>query len=302
MPKPRSRTKKAEKIAAAPQWWRKLTQSLAGGPQTREDLLSILHAAREQQLVDSDALLMIQGVLDTSELQVRDVMVTRGQMAVVERDWSLDQIVPVVVESGHSRFPVTGDSRDQIVGILLAKDLLRFTSTVTGVDASTPRQPHPEAGFDIGRLLRPVAFVPESKRLNVLLKEFRGSRNHMAVVVNEYGGISGLVTIEDVIEQIVGEISDEHDESETAKIQKQDERRYLVQGLTPVAEFNQYFQQFGAEFPTEEFDTVGGLVIHRFGHMPRRGESVKIGRFGFNVQRADTRRVHLLQVTVMPEA
>lgn len=293
MPKPRTRIKKTEAAPAAPQWWRKLTQSLAVGPQTREDLMSILHAAREQQLVDSDALLMIQGVLDTSELQVRDVMVTRGQMAVVERDWPLDKIIPVVVESGHSRFPVTGDSKDQVVGILLAKDLLRFTSTVAGFDAAT---------FDMARLLRPAAFVPESKRLNVLLKEFRGSRNHMAVVVDEYGGISGLVTIEDVIEQIVGEISDEHDESETAKIQKQDERRYLVQGLTPVADFNQHFQQYGAEFSTEEFDTVGGLVIHRFGHMPRRGESVKIGRFGFNVQRADTRRVHLLQVTVMPEA
>ena len=292
MPKPRAKPKKAE-APAAPPWWRKLTQSLAGGPQTRADLLAILHAARDQKLVDSDALLMIQGVLDTSELQVRDVMVTRGQMAVVERDWSLDKIIPVVVESGHSRFPVTGDSKDQIVGILLAKDLLRFTSTVPGLDAAT---------FDIGSLLRPVGFVPESKRLNVLLKEFRGSRNHMVVVVDEYGGISGLVTIEDVIEQIVGEISDEHDESEIAKIQKQDERRYLVQGLTPVTEFNQHFQSYGADFSSDEFDTVGGLVLHRFGHMPRRGESVKIGRFGFNVQRADTRRVHLLQVTVMPEA
>ncbi len=292
MPKPRAKPKKIE-APVAPPWWRKLTQSLAVGPQTRADLLAILQAARDQQLVDNDALLMIQGVLDTSELQVRDVMVTRGQMAVVERDWTLDKIIPVVVESGHSRFPVTGDSKDQIAGILLAKDLLRFTSTVPGFDAGT---------FDIGRLLRPVGFVPESKRLNVLLKEFRGSRNHMVVVVDEYGGISGLVTIEDVIEQIVGEISDEHDESETAKIQKQDERRYLVQGLTPVVEFNQHFQSYGADFPSDEFDTVGGLVLHRFGHMPRRGESVKIGRFGFNVQRADTRRVHLLQVTVMPEA
>jgi magnesium and cobalt transporter len=185
---------------------------------------------------------------------------------------------------------VVSDSKDKVTGILLAKDLLKFTSTVGGFDAAT---------FDLERLLRPAAFIPESKRLNVLLKEFRGSRNHMAIVVDEYGGVAGLVTIEDVIEQIVGDIADEYDESESAKIQKQDERRYLVHGLTPVADFNEYFS---ADFPTDGFDTVGGLVVHRFGHMPRRGESVRIGRFGFNVQRADTRRVHQLQVTVTPEA
>jgi len=287
----KERTKTTKKaVPAAPQWWRVLTKNLAGGPQTREDLLAILQAAREQQLLDGDALLMIQGVMGTSELQVRDIMITRGQMVVVERDWSLEKILPIVAESGHSRFPVIGDSRDQVVGVLLAKDLLRFTSTVPGFDPAT---------FDIARLLRPVAFVPESKRVNVLLKDFRGSRNHMAVVVDEYGGVSGLVTIEDVLEQIVGEIADEFDESESAKIQKQDERRYLVNGLTPVADFNAYFS---ADLPTDEFDTIGGLVIHRFGHMPRRGESVKIGRYGFNVQRADTRRVQMLQVTVTPQA
>jgi magnesium and cobalt transporter len=273
-----------------PPWWRKLTQSLAGGPQTRDDLLAILHAARDQQLVDADALFMIEGVMGTAERQVRDIMVTRGQMTVIEQIWPLEQILTVVVESGHSRFPVVSATKDKVVGILLAKDLLRFTSTVPGFDPST---------FDITKLLRPAAFVPESKRVNVLLKEFRGSRNHMAIVVDEYGGVSGLVTIEDVIEQIVGEIADEYDESESAKIQKQDERRYLVHGLTPVADFNAYFK---ADFPTDGFDTIGGLVVHRFGHMPRRGESVKIERFSFNVQRADTRRVHQLQVTVIPEA
>jgi magnesium and cobalt transporter len=217
-------------------------------------------------------------------------MIPRGQMTVIEGDWPLDKILPTVVESGHSRFPVVSDSRDKVTGILLAKDLLKFTSTVPGFDPST---------FDLGRLMRPAVFIPESKRLNVLLKEFRGSRNHMAIVVDEYGGVAGLVTIEDVVEQIVGEIADEYDESESAKIQKQDERRFLVNGLTPVADFNDYFK---ADFPTEDFDTIGGLVVHRFGHMPRRGESVRIGRFGFNVQRADTRRVHQLQVTVTPEA
>ena len=273
-----------------PPWWKKLTQSLAGGPQTREDLLAILQAAREQQLMDADALLMIQGVMGTAESQVRDIMIPRGQMSVVEQDWPLEQVLRVVVESGHSRFPVVTDSRDKVAGILLAKDLLRYTATVPGFDPGT---------FELARMLRPAVFIPESKRLNVLLKEFRGSRNHMAIVVDEYGGVAGLVTIEDVVEQIVGEISDEYDESESAKIQKQDERRFLVNGLTPVADFNEYF---GADFPTDGFDTVGGLVVHRFGHMPRRGESVRIGRFGFNVQRADTRRVHQLQVTVTPEA
>ena len=272
----------------APTWWRKLTQSLAGGPQTREDLLTILQGARDQQLVDTDALAMIEGVMGTAERQVRDIMVPRAQMVVVQQDWPLDQILPVVVESGHSRFPVVTLSKDKVAGILLAKDLLRFTTAAA--DATE---------FDLERLLRPAVFVPESKRVNVLLKDFRGSRNHMAVVVDEYGGVSGLVTIEDVIEQIVGEIADEYDESESAKILKQDERRYLVNGLTPVADFNQYFK---ADLPVDEFDTIGGLVVHRFGHMPRRGESVRIERFGFNVQRADTRRVQQLQVTVTPEA
>jgi magnesium and cobalt transporter len=272
----------------APTWWRKLTQSLAGGPQTRDDLIAILTAAREQNLLDADALAMIEGVIGTSERQVRDIMVPRAQMSVVQIDWSIDKILPVVVESGHSRFPVVTDSKDKVAGILLAKDLLRFTTA-----AADPTD------FDLEKLLRPAVFVPEAKRVNVLLKEFKGSRNHMAIVVDEYGGVSGLVTIEDVVEQIVGEISDEYDESEGAKILKQDERRYLVNGLTPVGDFNKYFK---ADLPLDEFDTIGGLVVHRFGHMPRRGESVRIDRFGFNVQRADTRRVHQLQVTVTPEA
>jgi magnesium and cobalt transporter len=279
-----------EAAPAAPQWWRKLTQNLAGGPKTKQDLLAILQGARDQQLVDADALATMQGALDASERQVRDIMIKRGQMIVVKADWPLHKVISVVAESGHSRFPVTEGSKDKVIGILMAKDLLRFTATVPG--AST-------GSFDIRSWLRPSVFVPESKRLNVLLKEFRGSRNHMAIVVDEYGGVAGLVTIEDVLEQIVGEIADEYDESESAPIQKQDERHYLVNGLTPVADFNEYFK---TDFSDDNFDTIGGLVIHRFGHMPRRGESVRVGRFGFNVQRADTRRVHMLQVTVLPEA
>ena len=244
----------------------------------------MLDDACKAGLVDADAASMIRGVFETKELQVRDIMVPRAQMVVVERDWPPEKLLHEVVDAGHSRFPVIGDSRDEIVGILLAKDLLRFTSTASD---STPGE------FDLARWLRPVSFVPESKRVNVLLKDFRKSRHHMALVADEYGGVAGLVTIEDVLEQIVGEIDDEHDESESARIQKQDDRRYLVHGLTPVGEFNTYF---GAEFSDEEFDTVAGLVMHALGHMPRRGESVQIDRFQFNVQRADSRRVHMLQV------
>jgi magnesium and cobalt transporter len=269
-------------------WWRRVTQRLAGGPRTREDLLDLLREAREAELMDADALAMFEGILESAEMQVRDVMVPRAQMVVVDQAWPLDRILSVVVESGHSRFPVIGDSRDEVVGILLAKDLLKFSCGVPGFDPGT---------FDMRRLTRPAVFVPESKRLNVLLKDFRRGRNHMALVVDEYGGVGGLVTIEDVLEQIVGEIDDEYDEAESAPILKQDERRYLVNALTPIAEFNEYF---GTDFSDEEFDTVGGLVTHRFGHLPKRGESLRIERFNFNVQRADGRRVHLFQVTLSP--
>jgi magnesium and cobalt transporter len=267
-------------------WWRRLTQKMARGPRSREDLLGLLQAAREDGLLDNDAADMIRGVFGTSQLQVRDIMVPRAQMIVVERVWPLDRLLREVVETGHSRFPVIGDSRDEIVGILLAKDLLRFAAGVPDFEAGT---------FDLRRMLRPAVFVPESKRVNVLLKDFRKSHNHMAIVADEYGGVAGLVTIEDVLEQIVGEIADEFDESESAHILKQDDRHYLVNGLTPIGEFNRYFD---ASFSDEEFDTVAGMVTHGFGHMPRRGESIGIDRFQFNIQRADSRRVHLLQVAL----
>ena len=267
-------------------WWRRLTQRMARSPQSREDLMGLLQAAREDNLLDSDAADMIRGVFDTSQLQVRDIMVPRAQMIVLEQIWPLDRLLREVVEAGHSRFPVIGDSKDEVVGILLAKDLIKFTANVPGFESGT---------YDLRRLLRPAIFVPESKRVNVLLKDFRKGHNHMAIVADEYGGVAGLVTIEDVLEQIVGQIDDEFDESESAHILKQDDRHYLVNGLTPVGEFNAYF---GAEFSDEEFDTVAGLVMHGFGHMPRRGESIRIGHFQFNVQRADSRRVHLLQVAL----
>ncbi|MEQ9479019.1 MAG: transporter associated domain-containing protein [Algiphilus sp.] len=272
----------AERQNESAGWFRRLGKSIAGGPRNRGDILEFLGEASNEGLLDVDALPMIEGVLETADLQARDIMIPRAQMVVLEDDWDLDQVLEAVVESGHSRFPVVGHSRDEITGILLAKDLLRFSRS----DAP---------GFEVAQLLRPAVFVPESKRVNVMLQEFRSGRNHMAIVVDEYGGVAGIVTIEDVIEQIVGEIDDEYDEAEGAMILKQDERRFLVQGLTPIEDFNGYFQ---ADFSDEEFDTVGGLVAHHFGHMPRRGESLRIQKFVFNVQRADSRRVHVLQVTL----
>ncbi|MDN5937137.1 MAG: CBS domain-containing protein [Salinisphaera sp.] len=268
-------------------WLRQLGQSLVGPPRDREELLAIFREAQRNQLLDADALWMMQGVLRMSEIQVRDVMVPRSQMVVVERGAQRAEILPVVRESGHSRFPVIGESRDEVVGILLAKDLLRL---------GTEEQ---DSAFALETVLRPPVFVPEAKRVNVLLKEFRAARNHMAVVVDEYGGVAGLVTIEDALEEIVGEIDDEYDQAEGAPILRQEANRFLVRSLTPVEEFNRYF---GSDFSDDEFDTIGGLVMHEFGHMPKRGEAVVIDRFQFNVQRADSRRIHLFQLAVLPEA
>ncbi|HUP91666.1 MAG TPA: transporter associated domain-containing protein [Solimonas sp.] len=269
-------------------WWRGVGRRMGGVPRTREDFIRVLRDARENNLLDGDALRMFEGILQTAETQVRDVMVPRAQVVTVDRMWGLDRIIPVVVDSRHSRFPVTGESKDEIVGIVLAKDLLKYSSSVPGFDPAT---------FDMQRLLRPVQFVPESKRLNVLLKEFKRGRNHMAIVVDEYAGVAGVVTIEDVLEQIVGEIADETDDAEAARILKQDERRFVVNALTTVDEFNQYF---GTQLASDGFDTIGGLVLHHFGRMPKRGESVRIESYNFNVQRADTRRVHQFMVTVGP--
>lgn len=260
-------------------WWRRFTTRLIGGPRTREDLKELLEGAQEDGLVDADAAQMIEGVFETRELKAGDIMVPRAQLVCIEREWSLEKILATVIESGHSRYPVIGDTKDEIVGILLAKDLLRFTTAA--------------ATFDLARVMRPVQFVPDSKRVNVLLKDFKRNHQHMAIVADEYGGVSGLVTIEDILETIVGEIDDEHDEAEGAHIVKQDERRYLVNALTPIAEFN---DQFECAFSDEEFDTIGGLVVQEFGHLPRRGESIKLDRFQFSVQRADSRRVQQLQV------
>jgi magnesium and cobalt transporter len=272
-------------------WLRRLTQGVAE-PQDRKELLTMLREAAERGLIDSDALTMLEGVLEVGDLQVRDIMVPRAQMVFIRRDQPATRILPVVVESGHSRFPVMDEDRDSIVGILLAKDLLRLTTAGA------------RERFDIREFMRPAVFVPESKRLNVLLKEFRRNRNHMAIVVDEYGGVSGLCTIEDVIEQIVGEIDDEFDVEDDQNIRRDAERQFTVRGVTRIEEFNEYF---GARLSEEQgVDTVAGLLMKQLGRLPRRGENISIDGFEFRVLRADRRRVDTLRVVaprdVLPPA
>ncbi len=262
-------------------WLRRITDTFSGEPRDMEELTDVLRQAKERGIVHPDAFEMLEGALQVSELQVRDIMVPRSQMAIVNRDDPPEAILPLVIESGHSRFLVIGEDRDQIVGILLAKDLLRYFSE-GGRD-----------NFDIKEVLRPVVFIPESKRLNVLLKEFRASHHHMAIVVDEYGGVSGLVTIEDVLEQIVGDIGDEYDVDDELDIRKEGERQFTVRAQTPIEDFNHYF---GTNFSDEEFDTIGGLAINLLGRLPRRGETFALGGMEFRVLRADRRRLETLRV------
>ena len=272
----------AKELNATGRWLKKIAQGFVGEPQDRKELVGVLRDAADRGLVEPDALGMLEGVLEVGDLQVRDIMIPRAQMVFVRRDDPFSKLLPVVVESGHSRFPVMDEDRDDIVGILLAKDLLRLF-----VDESHER-------FDIREYMRPVVFVPEAKRLNVLLKEFRRNRNHMALVVDEYGGVSGLVTIEDVIEQIVGDIDDEYDVEDDHNIRKEAERQFTVRGVTRIEEFNEYF---GAHLSEEEgFDTVAGLLMKEFGRLPRRGDAAVIDGFEFRVTRADRRRIDSLRV------
>ena len=266
------------------QWLKRLWRAFGAQPRNPQDLLQLLREARARGLFEADALAMIEGVLAVSDLHARDVMVPRAQMVYVRRDDPFDRILPMVVESGHSRFPVMEEDRDDIVGILLAKDLLRLCA-------------HPEdERFDIREFMRPAVFVPESKRLDVLLKEFRGNHQHMAIVVDEYGGVAGLITIEDVIEQIVGEIDDEFDVDDDQNIRREADRQYLVRGVTRIEEFNEYF---GAHFSEEQgYETVAGLLMRQFGRLPRRGESMTLEGFEFRIMRADRRRIDALRVVL----
>ena len=254
-------------------------------PEDREQLVELLRSSYERNLMDADALTMIEGVLQVSELQARDIMVPRAQMDVVDIHEPPEQFLPTAIEAGHSRFPVIGDSKDDIVGILLAKDLLRYFA----------RQE-----FQVREMLRPAVFIPESKRLNVLLRDFRRNRNHMAIVVDEYGGVAGLVTIEDVLEQIVGEIEDEYDFDETeANILMDRSGLYRVKAQTEIGDIN---DTFGTQFSDEEFDTIGGLVLSKFGRLPKRGEETVIDGLRFRVLRADSRRLHTLLVEKLKPA
>ena len=249
-------------------------------PEDREQLIELLRSAHERNLLDADALAMIEGVLQVSELQARDIMVPRSQMDVIDVNESPDKFVPFVIQTAHSRFPVTSGNKDDVIGILLAKDLLRYYAG--------------EEEFNVREMLRPAVFIPESKPLNVLLKEFRKNRNHIAIVVDEYGGVAGLVTIEDVLEQIVGDIEDEYDFDEAEDNIIQDRTgQYRVKATTEIEDFN---EKFGTDFSDEEFDTIGGLVLKRFGRVPKRGEQVAMEGLTFKVLRADSRRVHLLEV------
>ncbi len=261
----------------------RLRHALLGEPTTRADLLETLRDGMQRNLLDHDSLDMIEGVFQVSEMKVRDIMVPRAQMDVVDKSAAPESYLPMVIESGHSRFPMVDGDKDKVVGILLAKDLLRYFH----LDKKKRAQ------FRVLEMLRPAVFVPESKRLNVLLREFKSNRNHMAIVVDEYGGIAGLVTIEDVLEQIVGEIADEYDIDEDTLIMPRDNGEHVVKALTPLAEFNAHFH---TDFSDEAVDTVGGLVMTTLGHLPKRGERTQIGGLQFEVLRADSRRVHLLKV------
>jgi hemolysin (HlyC) family protein len=262
-------------------WIRRLTEHLSGDPRDLDELVEVLDDAKERGIIDADALEMLRGVLEVAELQVRDIMVPRSQMVVVERDAPPESILPIVIESGHSRFPVIGEDRDQVSGILLAKDLLRYFIEDDG------------SSFDIKECLRTAVFIPESKRLNVLLKEFRVSHNHMAIVVDEYGGVAGLVTIEDVLEQIVGEIGDEYDVDDELDIRKDAPRQFTVRAQTRIEDFNHFF---GTRLSDEEFDTIGGLIMNHLGRLPRRGENVSFEGFEFKVLRGDRRRIDTLRL------
>ena len=268
-------------------WLERLSSAFSGEPTSREDLVAILRDAQSDGLIGGDTLRMMEGALTVAELTVGDVMVPRAQMISLPVDGRFLDLMKLVVESGHSRFPVHGDNQDEILGILLAKDLLRGVVADNGPGS-------------IRELLRPAVLIPESKKLNLLLKEFRLSRNHMAIVVDEYGGVAGVVTIEDVLEQIVGEIDDEHDEAEdgASLIAIQADGQYVVDALTPIADFN---ERFGADFPDDEYDTIGGLVTSAIGHLPEAGEELTLGRFAFRVAKADARRVHAFHVGILAD-
>ncbi len=272
-------------IASRKSWFTKLSHFFQGEPKDREELVEVIQDAEERALIDNNTKSMIEGVLNVSELKVRDIMLPRAQMVTIDGSKSVEEILPIVIESSHSRFPVINEDKDHVEGILLAKDLLKYVSQVT------------KESFCLVNVIRPAIVVPESKRIDKLLKDFREQRYHMAIVVDEFGGVSGLVTIEDILEQIVGDIEDEYDENEKQEnlIHQVSKQVYAVSALVSIADFNEFF---GTQFSDEEIDTIGGIVMQAFGHMPARGEEIIIHDFQFKVTHADRRRLIQLQVTV----
>jgi magnesium and cobalt transporter len=259
----------------------RLSHFLLREPEDREQLFELLKSSYEKNLMDADSLSMIEGVLQVSDIQVRDIMIPRSQMDMIDISHPPEKFIPFIIQTAHSRFPVIEDDKNDVIGILLAKDLLKYYA---GDD------------FEIRDMLRPAVFIPESKRLNVLLKEFRGSRNHIAIVVDEYGGVSGMVTIEDVLEQIVGEIEDEFDFDETEDNIIQDtDGRYRVKASTEIEDFNEYFK---SKFSNEEFSTIGGLIIHAFGHLPKRDEKITFQGFKITILRADSRKLYSMLLEI----
>jgi magnesium and cobalt transporter len=266
-------------------WLERIVQAFAHEPKSRQELLELLREAHENKVLDSEVLSIVEGAISVADLQVRDIMVPRSQIISVKANQTPQEFLPAVIEAAHSRYPVIGETPDDVLGVLLAKDLLPLI-----INGDKP--------FDLKTILRPATFVPESKRLNVLLREFRTTHNHMAIVVDEYGGVAGLVTIEDVLEQIVGDIEDEHDVEEESFIKPLPSGDFIVKALTPVQAINDFFD---TEYPDQDVDTVGGLVMSAFGHLPRRNEEVVIDEFRFRVLNADGRRIHLLRMTPVTE-
>lgn len=263
-------------------WIEKIAHVFSATPKNREDLFEVLAIAKENEVIDDDAISIVEGAMHISEMQAREIMVPRPQMAVLKIDQPLSELLTTIIETGHSRYPVIGDTLDDVHGILLSKDLLPILWQTKDIDA-----------IDIKSILRPATLVPESKRLNILLRDFREKRNHMAVVIDEYGGAAGLITIEDILEEIVGEIEDEYDEDDTLPIRKIADNDFVVQALTPIDDFNDYFN---AKLSDEEYETVGGLILRAFNHLPSRNEITQIENYEFKVVNADDRQIHLLRM------
>lgn len=264
-------------------WLGRISKAFSNQPENCQDLYAMLKEAHKNEIIDNDALKMMKGALKVSDLQVRQVMIPRAQMQVIPKDAELDEILSIIVESGHSRFPVVGEDKDEIDGILLAKDVVRhFTN--------------PSNGFELSSYLREPVVIPESKRVNILLNEFRTSRNHMAIIIDEYGGVAGLVTIEDLLEEIVGEIDDETDEEEDPQIQKIDEKTYKINALLPIEEFNEYFK---SKFRNNEFETIGGMIVNSVGRLPVVSDEIPFDKYNFKVISCDNRRLLQLKLTIL---